>query len=216
MTSSRRGKNKHLRAPLPRLGVDFSSQVNSWLIRRSYRAIRNGLPLDGEAVNEYCWSLLEPMIVSDYDTFMGSGSFKAKGGKLTEVQAARLVSSVVPFVLEHYDPAEFSRSQARRAAMRRRFDGAHLITAMRLTKARAAAVLGCSTATVGRLRRRARTSPLVMFRLLMEKGRELIGRAGNSGPELSPFHPHRVLGAYWDEELEVLESCLLRDVALVT
>lgn len=149
---------------------EFTGQLNVWLIRWCYKALRKGLNLNEIDLRLYCEDKVSEYVVSDYDSFMGSGSLKSKTpGQITETQAEQIIDTVVGYVLDNYDPAEFAKIQARRAAKRRRFHASAIRSMMDHSIAETAAALGCSPSTVSRLRRQIRSTPLGALALQMGK-----------------------------------------------
>lgn len=155
-----------------RAGKSFTAKLNSWLIRECYAAIRAGASKDAESLESFCWSRVDSYLVSDYDVFTGSGSLTAPPGTLSTSQAVQIVTSVVGFVVENYDPQEFSRIQRARARRRRKFTVEMLSKISGLSLKKTAEMLGCSTSTVSRLRRAYAATPLGWLGGLLAAGRD--------------------------------------------
>jgi len=160
----------------------FAQQVNVWLIKWSYRALRSGLPLTHDVLEEYCWNKVARYVVSDYDHFTGGGINKGLGSRVTESQATNIIESVVQFVLNNYDPAEFSQIQRTRGLKSRRFHVADLAKHAHLSIKKAAEAIGCSPSTVSRLRRMIKASA--------------IGRLTEMLRQAKPVEPHIPWGIY--------------------
>lgn len=183
------------RIPVPKAvpysKVPFSYQVNSWLIRWSYRALRAGLPLTEEALSEFCWAKVSRYTESDYDVAMGGGVTKHLWARLTETQALATIAGAVRYVLATYDVAEFSKIQAARARKSRRFHVSDLAKHAHLSIKQAAAAMGCSTATVSRLRKALKASALGRLTVLLRQAKPVEsfvpwGIDGLLGLQMSP------------------------------
>lgn len=154
-----------------RASKNFTAELNSWLIRECYSVLRAGTAADADSLESLCWSRLDSYLIADYDAFMGGGSLKASPGRVTTTQAVQIVTSVVSFALENYDPEEFSRIQRARARKRRKFTVEMLGKHTGLSISKTAELLRCSPSTVSRLRRAYAATPLGWLGRLLQAGR---------------------------------------------
>lgn len=159
----------------------------SALITLAYSAVKAGsLDLTETAVERFCEDNWTAPVVSDYDA--GMNGVKPRGA-LTTTQADDLVQGVVRHVLTRYSPEYFSAVQAARGRANKKFTvKALLALPPGLSIPQQAEALGCSTDTVSRLRREAKSMEADKPRTLT-----LEELAATSGPNRTSAVQHETL-----------------------
>jgi hypothetical protein len=157
------------RFPSPNLGSDFQASVNRWMVRNALRYLlaryKDQLPLPSHpALTDWILDLLDRLgsarVVSLYDT----QGHQARG-TITTDDAERMAADAATFAMYRFDPEAYLDRAATGGRHSKRgpsftLTDLHRVGGMSISQA--AAELGCSPATISRLRARAKAQANVI------------------------------------------------------
>lgn len=134
------------------------SIVSKAMISAVFSGIRAGYTSD-DALFEYVYELLGDFSQCSYEVSTDGKDPLSLPDKVFDV----LVEKQITYAREIYDARQFSEIQSRRAKAKRKYTVKHLFKVVNLSIAESAKVLGCSTATVSRLRAQAKVTSFNVF-----------------------------------------------------